>query len=92
MTKKVAFLFPGQGAQYPGMGKDFFEQFPIARQTFEEADDFLGDSFSKLIFEGPSDELTKTCNSQIAIYIVSIALYRVIRSSFPTWHRQCVQV
>lgn len=83
MSKKLAFLFPGQGAQYPGMGKDFFEHFPIACQTFEEADDFLQSSFSKLIFEGPSDELTKTCNSQSAIYVVSMALYRVIEQQFP---------
>jgi [acyl-carrier-protein] S-malonyltransferase len=83
MSKKVAFLFPGQGAQYPGMGKDFFEQFPIARQTFEEADDFLHFPLSRLIFEGPSEELTKTCNSQMAIYVMSMALYRVIHHQFP---------
>jgi [acyl-carrier-protein] S-malonyltransferase len=83
MNKKFAFLFPGQGAQYPGMGKDFYAQFPIARQTFEEADSFLGRSFSKLIFEGPSDELTLTKNSQIAIYIVSIAIFRVVSEQFP---------
>ena len=83
MGKKYAFLFPGQGAQYAGMGKDFYDQFPIARQTFEEADHFLNTAFSKLIFEGPSTELTLTKNSQIAIYIVSIAILRVIRQQFP---------
>ena len=45
MNKKFAFLFPGQGAQYPGMGKDFYDQFPIARQVFEEADNFLNCAF-----------------------------------------------
>jgi [acyl-carrier-protein] S-malonyltransferase len=83
MNKKFAFLFPGQGAQYPGMGKDFYTQFSIARQTFEEADSFLGRPFSKLIFEGPSDELTLTKNSQIAIYVVSIAILRVVSEQFP---------
>jgi [acyl-carrier-protein] S-malonyltransferase len=83
MSKKMAFLFPGQGAQYPGMGKDFYDQFPIARHVFEEADEYLQRSFSKLIFEGPSDELVLTCNSQIAIYITSIAILRVIQQEFP---------
>ncbi len=83
MNKKFAFLFPGQGAQYPGMGKDFYDQFPIAKQTFDEADQFLNRPFSKLIFEGPSAELTLTKNSQIAIYISSIAILRVIQEHFP---------
>jgi [acyl-carrier-protein] S-malonyltransferase len=79
---KVAFLFPGQGAQYPGMGKDFAEAFAIARETFEEADDVLGESISKIIFEGPEAELTKTKNSQLAIFIVSAALLRSFQSQF----------
>lgn len=83
MNKKCAFLFPGQGAQYPGMGKDFYDQFALARQTFEEADDFLKTPFSKLVFEGPSDELTLTKNSQIAIYVASIAVLRVVQEQFP---------
>jgi len=80
---KVAFLFPGQGAQYVGMGKDFYDQFPIARHTFEEADAFLNAPFSKCIFEGPFDELTLTKNSQIAIYVTSIAIWRVVVEQFP---------
>ncbi len=83
MIKKWAFLFPGQGAQYSGMGKDFFEHFPVARQTFEEADDLLNRPFSKLIFEGSAEELVKTCHSQVAIYVTSVAIYRVIRQQFP---------
>lgn len=83
MAKKFAFIFPGQGAQYPGMGKDFYDQFPVARQTFEEADDFLKRPFSKLIFEGPADELTLTKNSQIAIYVASIAILRVVQEQHP---------
>ncbi len=81
--RKFAFLFPGQGAQYPGMSKDFYEQFPLARETFEEADHFLNRSFSTLIFEGPAEALTLTKNSQIAIYICSTAILRVVQSQFP---------
>lgn len=80
---KLAFLFPGQGAQYPGMAKDFYDQFSLARQTFEEADDILGQRISKLIFEGPASELTLTKNSQVGIYIASIAIWRVIQEQFP---------
>jgi [acyl-carrier-protein] S-malonyltransferase len=83
MNKKFAFLFPGQGAQYPGMGKDFYDQFSIAKQTFDEADQFLRRPFSKLIFEGSSAELALTKNSQIAIYINSIAILRVVQEQFP---------
>lgn len=83
MPKKFAFLFPGQGTQYPGMGKDFYDRFTVAKQTFDEADQFLNRPFSKLIFEGPSAELTLTKNSQIAIYISSIAILRVVQEQFP---------
>lgn len=80
---KRAFLFPGQGAQYPGMGKDFAEAFAVARETFEEADDVLQKSISKIIFEGPETELVQTKNSQLAIFIVSAALLRSFHSQFP---------
>jgi [acyl-carrier-protein] S-malonyltransferase len=83
MNKKIAFIFPGQGAQYVAMGKDFYDQFPIARRTFEEADAILGRPFSRLIFEGPSDELTLTKNSQVAIYIVSVAIWRTLQEQYP---------
>ncbi len=82
MSKK-AFIFPGQGAQYPGMGKDFYEAFSIARETFEEADDILGMGLKKCIFEGPASDLTLTKNSQPAIYIVSMAILRTLLSQFP---------
>jgi [acyl-carrier-protein] S-malonyltransferase len=82
--KKFAFLFPGQGAQYPGMGKDFAETFPIARQTFEEADDLLSESLSKIIFEGSEAELTQTQYSQPAIFIVSTAILRVLKAQNPS--------
>ncbi len=80
---KYAFLFPGQGAQYPGMGKDFAQKYSIARETYEEADELLGRFLSKTIFEGPQEELTKTKNSQPGIYVTSIAILRVIQELFP---------
>lgn len=82
MTKRLAFLFPGQGAQYPGMGKDFYDQFLEAKEVFQEADDFLKACFSRLIFEGPQEELTLTKKAQIAIYITSIAILKVVRQQF----------
>lgn len=82
MSKKTVFLFPGQGAQYVGMGKDFYDQFSIAKQTFDEADEILSTHFSRLIFEGPESEITLTKNSQLAIYIVSIAIWRTVSQQF----------
>ncbi|WP_298269599.1 ACP S-malonyltransferase [Geobacter sp.] len=76
---KRAFIFPGQGSQFPGMGKELAENFPIARHTFEEADDALGNRLSKLCFEGPEDELKLTANTQPAILTASIAALRVLR-------------
>lgn len=81
--KKIAFIFPGQGAQYPGMAKDFFENFSLARETFEEADDLLHRNLSKIIFEGPEAVLTETKNNQTAIFVVSIAILNVIKKSYP---------
>lgn len=77
-TGKLAFLFPGQGSQYAGMGKALAEAFPAARATFDEADRALGFALSKLCFEGPEDELKLTANTQPAILTVSVAAYRVL--------------
>lgn len=82
MSKKIVLLFPGQGAQYPGMGKDFYETFSIARETFDEASDLLKKDFCKLIFEEPEETLKKTVNSQSAIFVTSIAMLRAIYSQF----------
>ena len=83
MDKKVAFLFPGQGAQYSGMGKDFFENFTIAKHVFESADDLLKYKLSQIIFEGPEELLKKTVNSQVAIFVVSVAILKVIEKEYP---------
>lgn len=77
---KRAFIFPGQGSQYPGMGKDLADNFAVARQIFEEADDALGSSLSRLCFEGPEDQLKLTANTQPAILTVSVAALRVLES------------
>lgn len=84
MTKyqKIAFIFPGQGAQYPGMGKDFIQNFSAARLTFEEADDVLGRHLSQTILNGPEDVLTQTNNSQPGIYVASMAIFRVVEELF----------
>jgi [acyl-carrier-protein] S-malonyltransferase len=84
MSKKIAFIFPGQGSQYVGMGKDFYEEFAVSRHVFDEADRILGCKFSDLIFSGPKEELTLTKNSQLAIYIVSYAIYKAMQEKIPT--------
>ncbi|MDO9308568.1 MAG: ACP S-malonyltransferase [Deltaproteobacteria bacterium] len=76
---KVAFVFPGQGSQYPGMGKEFAENFPVARQVFEEADDSLGFKLSTICFSGSDEELRLTANTQPAILTASIAALRVVQ-------------
>jgi [acyl-carrier-protein] S-malonyltransferase len=75
----VALLFPGQGAQLVGMGKDLAERFPAARLSFEEADATLGLALSRLMWEGPAEELTATRHAQPAILAHSVAVLRVVR-------------
>jgi [acyl-carrier-protein] S-malonyltransferase len=79
----MAFLFPGQGSQIAGMGKDLFDKYPVARQTFDEADEALGYKLSQLCFEGPQEQLNLTEITQPAILAVSIAALRVLETRIP---------
>ena len=78
MLKKIALVFPGQGSQMIGMGNDIFNNFKVAKEVFEEVNDVLKFNLSKIIFDGPEDELTKTANTQPALMTVSMAIVRVI--------------
>jgi [acyl-carrier-protein] S-malonyltransferase len=75
---RTALLFPGQGSQRVGMGRDLAHEFAVARQTYEEADDVLGFALSRLCFDGPEDELTLTRHTQPAILTTSIAVLRAL--------------
>ena len=76
----IAYVFPGQGSQYVGMGKALAETFPICRDTFDQADEALGEPLSRLCFEGPSAELALTANTQPAVLAVSVAAQRLLAS------------
>lgn len=76
-SQTTAFVFPGQGSQAVGMGKDLAETYPIANETFDEADAALGFSLSKLMWDGPSEELNETINTQPALYVHSVAAWRI---------------
>ncbi len=77
---KRAFVFPGQGSQSVGMGKELGSAFPVAAQVFEEVDDALGQNLTKLMYEGPMEDLTLTENTQPALMAVSVAVARVLES------------
>jgi [acyl-carrier-protein] S-malonyltransferase len=81
-SKKTAIVFPGQGSQVVGMGKDLYENFVSAKEVFIKTDEILGANLSKIMFEGPSEELTKTENTQPALMAVSIALITVLEKEF----------
>ena len=78
----IAFIFPGQGSQAVGMGKELAEAFPAAKAVFDEVDAALGESLTKLIWEGPIEDLTLTANAQPALMAVSLAAARALEASF----------
>ena len=75
-------IFPGQGSQTIGMGKEFFEKYTLVKELFELADDTLGNSLSKIILEGPKEELDLTANTQPAIFLVSYSIFQVLKKEF----------
>jgi len=77
-----SLVFPGQGSQTIGMGKDFFENYELVKDLFKEADESLGISLSKIILEGPKDELDLTVNTQPAIFLISYSIFQVMKKEF----------
>ena len=81
-TMKAVLLFPGQGAQKVGMGKDLYDAYPAVREMMEAADAALGYSLTDIMFNGPDEELTRTCNCQPALFLHGLALYKTLCSMF----------
>ena len=77
-----SLVFPGQGSQTIGMGKDFFENYDLVKDLFKEADESLGISLSKIILEGPKDELDLTINTQPAIFLISYSIFQIMKKKF----------
>ena len=77
-----SLVFPGQGSQTIGMGKDFFENYDLVKDLFKQADDSLGINLSKIILEGPKDELDLTVNTQPAIFLISYSIFQVMKKEF----------
>ncbi len=83
MTRPIGFLFPGQGAQFVGMGKDLYEQSPAAKAIYDKADQILGYSISQICFNGPEDQLTRTLYAQTGILVTSLAALAAVREKIP---------
>jgi len=75
-------IFPGQGSQLVGMGKDFHDKYSVVQDLFKEADETLGFSISKIILEGPKEELNLTENTQPAIFLLSYSIFKIIKEEF----------
>ena len=75
-------IFPGQGSQLVGMGKEFYDKFDLVKNLFKEADESLNFSLSKLILEGPKEELDVTTNTQPAIFLISYSIFNVVKNEF----------
>ena len=80
MAEKIAYIFPGQGAQVVGMGRDFYDSEPLARQIFDKACKIAGYELTKTCFEGPEDKLNSTTVSQPAIFVTSVAILEVLKA------------
>ena len=87
---KIAFLFPGQGSQFVGMGKELYDRYEIVREYYDRADRKLGTGLKKLMFEGPKEELTLTYNAQPAILTMSVALYKLMQSTLRIEPEMCM--
>jgi [acyl-carrier-protein] S-malonyltransferase len=81
--KTTAFVFPGQGSQTPGMGRELAAAFPVARETFEQADSLLGFPLSKIMWDDPDSSLNDTINTQPALFVHSLAAFRVLHARYP---------
>ena len=74
-----SLVFPGQGSQTIGMGKDFYENYDLVRELFKQADESLGINLSKIILDGPKDELDLTVNTQPAIFLISYSIFQIMK-------------
>lgn len=83
MSKKIALLFPGQGSQYPGMGKELAEKYIEVRNIFQQADEILGFELSKIVFAGPDETLRRTEYTQPAIFVTSLAIWEAVKKHIP---------
>ena len=84
--KKIAFIFPGQGSQKVGMGKDFYDNFIVSKKIFDRADELLGYKLSDIIFMGPFEKLSLTQYSQLGIFVNSIAILEAMKEIYPNFN------